>query len=367
VRAVIAGGGTAGHVFPALAVADVLRGRDVDVTFVGASDGQEAELVPKAGYPFVPLRVASAQTRVSVHTLRAAGLSLAATRTCRSAVAAAGVVVGIGGFASAPAAFAARLARTPLVLIEPNSVPGAVNRLAARWARVVATTFESTAARLPRGARTVRTGNPVRAAIRAVPAHRAQLRDEATAVLGLEVGRTTILVVGGSQGARRIDEVVAASIPRLRDRGDLQLLIATGRDHLHLIDAVLSDAGALLVRATGFIERMDLAIAAADVAVARAGAGTICELMIGEVPVVLVPYPYATEHHQDANAAEVVAAGGATLIPEQQLSPDRLTERILALVDDEPRRKRMAEAARAWARPDAAEQIAALALEVARP
>jgi UDP-N-acetylglucosamine--N-acetylmuramyl-(pentapeptide) pyrophosphoryl-undecaprenol N-acetylglucosamine transferase len=366
VRAVIAGGGTAGHVFPALAVADVLRDRDVEVTFVGADDGQEAELVPKAGYPFIPLRVASAQTRVSFHTLRAGALALAATGTCRSAVAAAGVVVGIGGYASAPAVLAAGLGRTPLVVIEPNSVPGAVNRIASRWARVIATTFESTAARLPRGARTVRTGNPVRAAIRAVPAHRARLRDEATAAFGLDVGRTTILVVGGSQGARRVDEVVALAIPRLRDRHDLQVLIATGSDHLQVIEAVLPDAGALLVRATGFIERMDLAIAAADVAVARAGAGTICELMIGEVPAVLVPYPHATEHHQDANAAEVVAAGGATLLPETELSPDRLSDRILALVDDEPRRKRMAEAARAWARPDAADRIAALALEVAR-
>jgi UDP-N-acetylglucosamine--N-acetylmuramyl-(pentapeptide) pyrophosphoryl-undecaprenol N-acetylglucosamine transferase len=212
-----------------------------------------------------------------------------------------------------------------------------------------------------------RRGNPVRAAIRDVPARRARLREEATAAFGLEVGRTTILVVGGSLGARRIDEVVAASIPRLRDRGDLQLLIATGRDHLRVIEAALPEAGALLVRTMGFIERMDLALAAADLAVARAGAGHICELMICGIPAVLVPYPHATEHHQDANAAEVVAAGGATLLSDRKLSPDRLTERILALVDDEPRRKRMSEAARAWARPDAAERIAALALEVARP
>ena len=144
-------------------------------------------------------------------------------------------------------------------------------------------------------------------------------------------------------------------------------MITTGRDHLDVIEAVVPDAGALLVRATGFIDRMDLALAAADLAIARAGAGTICELMICGVPAVLVPYPYATEHHQDANAAEVVAVGGATLLSDRQLSPGSLTERILALVDDEPRRKRMSEAARVWASPDAAERIASLALEAARP
>jgi UDP-N-acetylglucosamine--N-acetylmuramyl-(pentapeptide) pyrophosphoryl-undecaprenol N-acetylglucosamine transferase len=365
---VMAGGGTAGHVFPALAVADVLRDRHgATVSFVGAVDGQEARFVPEAGYPFLPLKVASAQTRASLRSVRALALSGAATVRCRALVRRADVVVGIGGYASAPAVVAARLSRRPVVLIEQNSVPGVVNRVASRWARAVATTFEQTAERLPAGTRVVRTGNPIRAAIRDVPANRDALAAEAVELFDLRDDRATVLVLGGSQGAMAIDRAVASAVgtPALRARGDLQLLVATGPRHVDLVRPTADDAGALVVRTRPFIDRMDLALALADAAVARAGAGHIAELTACSVPSILVPYPYATEDHQTANADEVRAAGAARVLQDRDVSSERLSACILELMDAPEARARMAEAARTWARPDADERIATLVVEVA--
>jgi UDP-N-acetylglucosamine--N-acetylmuramyl-(pentapeptide) pyrophosphoryl-undecaprenol N-acetylglucosamine transferase len=368
VNVVMAGGGTAGHVFPALAVADVLRDRHgATVSFVGAADGQEARFVPEAGYPFLPLKVASAQTRASLRSVRALALSAAATVRCRALVRRADVVVGIGGYASAPAVFAARFSRRPVVLIEQNSVPGVVNRVAARWAAAVATTFEQTADRLPSDTRVVRTGNPIRAAIRDVPSARDALAAEAVETFDLRHDRATVLVLGGSQGAMAIDRAVADAIGTspLRSRGDLQLLVATGPRHVDLVHPTADEGEALVVRTRSFIERMDLALALADAAVARAGAGHIAELTACALPSILVPYPYATEDHQTANAEEVRAAGAARVLADRDVSSERLTACILDLVDAPTTRAQMAEAARAWARPDADERIAALVAEVA--
>lgn len=363
---VLTGGGTAGHVFPALAVAQELRdAHAASVTFIGAIDGQEARLVPDAGFPFVGLRVRSAQSRVSPATIRAVALALRGSRACRATVARADVVVSIGGFASASAVVAARRSRRPLVVMEPNSVPGVVNRIAARWAAVVATTFASTARRLPANVRVVRTGNPIRPEIVDVTKDRDRLRMEARAAFDLREGRTTVLVLGGSQGALHLDEVLARSLPSLGTRADLQILVSTGPEHLDVVARAVAPDADLVVRAVPFIERMDRALAVADVVVSRAGA-SVAELAACGLPAILVPYPHATENHQEANAREVVAAGAARLLRDDDLSPSALSTGILDLVDDEEGRTAMGAAALAWARPDAAARIAALAVEVAR-
>lgn len=364
-KVVMSGGGTAGHVFPALAVAELLRASGHDVRFVGSSTGQEASLVPAAGFAFTPVRVASAQTRVSLHTARALWMSLAAARAVRPLVRAADVVVGIGGYASAPAILAARRSRTPIVLVEQNGVPGVVNRIAARWARVVATTFDATADRLPAGTRVVRTGNPVRRQIVEVPGARADRRAQALELFGLDDERRTLSVFGGSQGARQLDRTVAEMIGELRRRGDLQVLVATGPAHVHEVAPTERVAGDLLVRVVGFIERMDLALAASDVAVARAGSGTIAELATCGVPSILVPYPHATENHQEANAREVERAGGARVLLESAMSPAILADRVTSLLADEASREAMRTAMLAWARPDAGERIVELVTEAA--
>jgi len=362
---VVTGGGTAGHVFPALATATVLRdGFDATVTYVGARDGQEAHLVPAAGFPFVGLDVAAAQSRWSSATLRAVRLAFRGSKACRQLVREADVVVSIGGFASAPAALAARRTRTPLLLIEQNSIPGVVNRIAARWAAAAAITFEGTAARLPSHVRIERTGNPIRPAIAAVPAHRDRLRLEACQAFGLEADRITVLLTGGSQGARHIDEALAGALASLAPRRDLQLLVATGPAHLAIVRDAIDPAADIRVHAEGFIDRMDRALAITDIAVARAGAG-VAELAAAGLPMILIPYPYATENHQEANARELVTAGAARLLLDRDLSPSTLSAGILDLVDDRATRDAMASAAAAWARPDAAGNIARLAREIA--
>ena len=364
-KVIIAGGGTAGHVFPALALAERLTARGAEMTFVGSSAGPEARLVPEAGHAFRALRVAPAQTRISLGALKALWRTLVGAREIRPLVKEADVVVGIGGYASAPALLAARRAGTPIVLIEQNSVPGAVNKIASRWAAVVAVVFDGTAARLRPGVRVERTGNPVRPEILAVGAARAQLVIEARAAFGLDPARRTVAVFGGSQGALHLDEVLAGALPLLRDRADIQLLVATGPAHVGVLQPAVADAGGLPVRVYGFIERMDLALAVADLAVSRAGSGHIAELAACGVPAILVPYPHATENHQEANARELERTGAATVLLDAGLSPEGLAAAILRLMDDDGARAGMARAMQTWARPDAAERLATLVTEVA--
>ena len=361
----MSGGGTAGHVFPAIAVAERLREAGHEVRFVGSAAGQEASLVPAAGYPFTSVRVTSAQTRLSLRTLRAVSMALAAARAVRSLVRAADVVVGIGGYASAPAILAARRSGTPIVLIEQNGVPGAVNRIAARWASVVATTFGVTAGRLPPSTRVVRTGNPIRRQIAEVVSDRDERRAQALRAFELDGERLTVSVFGGSQGALRLDQMIAATIGELGDRSDLQLLVATGPDHIGEVAPAAGSAGRLLVRVVGFIERMDLALAVSDLAVARSGSGTVSELAACGVPSILVPYPHATENHQEANARELERAGAADVMLEPTMTPSGLAARIETLIADEPHRASMAAAMLEWASPDADRQIAGLVTEIA--
>jgi UDP-N-acetylglucosamine--N-acetylmuramyl-(pentapeptide) pyrophosphoryl-undecaprenol N-acetylglucosamine transferase len=248
-------------------------------------------------------------------------------------------------------------------LVEPNSVPGAVNRIAARWAAVIAVTFDATRAWLPAGVRVERTGNPIRPAIAAVPDGRAELAKEARVVFGLEDGRRTIVVLGGSQGALRLNELTREVAATLTGRGDLQILLATGPAH----EAIFADMAGdeVLVRVVGTIDRMELALAVADVAVSRAGAGHIAELAACGRPDDPRPVPAcdrASSGGERARAGGGRSRGGCD---RAGLTADVLARRIVALVDDEPRRARMAEAAKRWARPDADARLADLVARTA--
>jgi UDP-N-acetylglucosamine--N-acetylmuramyl-(pentapeptide) pyrophosphoryl-undecaprenol N-acetylglucosamine transferase len=359
VRIVIAGGGTAGHVFPAIALGDRLRGDGHDVLFVGSAQGQEARLVPAAGYPFHPIRAQKMVRKLSVATAAAPLIALGSVRACGPIVRGADVVVGVGGYVSAPAVLAARRAGVGVVLHEQNAIPGLANRLLSRIARAVALSFADAGPRLPRGVRTVVTGNPVRAPILEVPARRQELRAEALAAFNLEEGRTTVGVFGGSLGALELDRLVAGALPLLGARGDLQVLVLTGPAHGDVVSGS-TGAGRLRVHVVPYLERMELALAAVDLAVSRAGSGHLAEMAVCGVPAILIPYPHATENHQEANARELEGVGAAEVALESELSAERLADLVAALVEDRERRAAMSAAARAWARPDAAERLAAL-------
>ncbi|HUG88281.1 MAG TPA: undecaprenyldiphospho-muramoylpentapeptide beta-N-acetylglucosaminyltransferase [Actinomycetota bacterium] len=365
-RVVIAAGGTAGHIFPGLALARRLRDHHgAEVLFVGRAGGQESRLIPAAGFRLVTVESRPFVRRLSLAALAAPVAALRAARRARRLVRGADVAVGMGGYTSVPLAVAAWRERVPLVLHEQNAVPGLANRLASRWARAVALSFAEAAPRFPRRARTVVTGNPVRDAIARVGPERDALAAEAREELGLEDGRRTVVVFGGSQGALHLDRAAAGAVLLLGEREDLQLLIITGPAHVDEVERRLPGAAPLPVRTVPFVERMELVYAAADLAVARAGAGTIAELTVAGIPALLIPYPYATGNHQEANARALQRAGGAAVLLDDQLEPEILAERMLEMLEP-VRLKAMGERAAAFGKPDAAEALADLVADAAR-
>jgi UDP-N-acetylglucosamine--N-acetylmuramyl-(pentapeptide) pyrophosphoryl-undecaprenol N-acetylglucosamine transferase len=365
VRIVIAGGGTAGHIFPSIAVADRLRDGGATVGFIGSPVRQEASIVPAAGYRFHPVAAAPFRRELSLRSAAAPFVAMRSVVTSRPIVREVDAVLGMGGYASIAPVLAARSLRVPVVLHEQNAIPGLANRLLARLATAMALTFEDSRGRLPRSLRTEVTGLPLRREIREVAVRRDELVEEARREWGLEPGRTTLLVTGGSQGALHVNQVIADAIPLLAGRSDLQLVVLTGAAHEPVVASAASQEMELIVRTVAFLERMELALAVADLAVARAGANTIHELAACGIPSILVPYPHATDDHQAANARELERAGAAEVYPDRALTPEGLARRILSLTGDAERRTVMAKAGEAWAKPDADERVAELVREVA--
>ena len=348
----LAGGGTAGHVSPLLALADTLLRRHpgLRVTALGTEEGLEARLVPARGHdlrfvPKVPL-----PRRPSADLLRLPGRLRAAIDAAGAAIddTRADVVVGFGGYVSTPAYIAARRRRVPIVVHEQNVRPGLANRLGARWSSHVATTFAGT--RLPRA---TRVGMPLRREVATLD--RAARRDEARAAFGLDTALPTVLVTGGSLGAQRLNDAFRARVAELSAAG-IQVLHVTGLGKE--FDPDVPDGGAPYA-VVPYADRMELAYAAADLVVARAGANTVCELTAVGLPAVYVPLPIGNGE-QRLNAAEVVAAGGALVVDDAAFTPEWLDAQLVPLATDAPRLTRMAQASRALGEPAADERLADL-------
>jgi UDP-N-acetylglucosamine--N-acetylmuramyl-(pentapeptide) pyrophosphoryl-undecaprenol N-acetylglucosamine transferase len=362
VFALIAGGGTGGHITPAVAIgrALVAAGHPVEtIRFVGSARGMERRLVPAAGFDVVLLPGRGLARRWTADNVGAVAGTVAAVVR---AVILVGrlrpkVVVSVGGYASVPCVVAAWLWRVPLVVAEQNAVPGLANRLAGRVARAAAVAFPGTA--LPRA---VVTGNPVRPEMAAVD-RSADGRRAARRALDLPEAAFVVAVSGGSLGARRINRAVVALATAWIDRGGWAVHHVVGeRDATALAaEAPATRPDGLVYHQIAFEDRMDLVYAAADVAVQRAGASTVFELAAAGVPAVLVPLPGAPGDHQTLNARRLEAAGGAVVVADADLDADRLGAELDGLAADPDRLRRMGEAVRALARPDAAAAVAALA------
>jgi UDP-N-acetylglucosamine--N-acetylmuramyl-(pentapeptide) pyrophosphoryl-undecaprenol N-acetylglucosamine transferase len=366
VRIVIGTGGTAGHIFPALATGERLRDEyGATVVFVGTGTGQEAALVPGAGFPLELIDAVPFHRGVSLRAIRAPISAMRAAGTARRFIRGADAVLGMGGYVSVPVTLATRRERVPLVVHEQNAVMGLGNRLSSRWAAVVGLSFREAGRHLPRRTRAVLVGNPVREEIVRAAARREELAAEAHSELGLEEGRTTILVFGGSQGALRLNRATLELAEILGDRDDLQILVAAGRRNHDEVVRRIPTSSSILVRAVSFLERMELAYAVADLAVSRAGATTVAELAVSGVPSILVPYPYATGNHQEANARALERAGGAVVLLDEQTSGRMLAALVQKLVQWPDRLPSMARAARAFGRPDAADALARLVASAA--
>ena len=363
---VVAGGGTAGHVLPGLAVAAALveGGRDPsEIVFVGSSRGLEARLVPEAGFEAVLLPGRGIQRKLTRDNLGAIwGLIRAFTtmigwiRRTRPAA-----VLTLGGYASVAASMAAVLWRVPIVVTEQNARAGAANRLIGRFAKACAVPVEGTD--LPRA---VVCGNPVREVIRAVAAvdadgtdRRAEHRAAARAALGIPADRRVVAVFAGSLGATRINQAVADLVVRWADRGDLWFHHVVGARDAESMEVPVLPADGLHLTLVTYEEHMELLLAAADVAVCRSGGTTVAELAVVGVPAVLVPLPIAPRDHQTANAGALVAAGAAVLVVDGECDADRLDRELSAILAPGVA-ERMAAAAGGLGRADAADRVAEL-------
>ena len=350
-RVVIAAGGTAGHVVPALAVADALAERGAEVSFVGTRDRAEADLVPAAGYEIDFLDVAGIDRGNPLEAARAVGKSLAAVRVARRYLSDRGAeaVMGGGGYVAAPAGMAAIRMRLPLVLTEADSHLGLTNRLLARRARRVCLAFPIAGRE---DDRYLVTGRPVPAAI--VKADRAAARER----FGIDPDVACLLIFGGSLGALRINRAAADAFGPAgpaAERPFHVLHIAGSRD----FPAVASDLeGAARYTLLEYLPDLGDALAASDLVLCRSG-GSVFELTAAGRPAVLVPYPYASGRHQHANARWMADAGAATIVEDADLDAERLRAEVEPLLADRARLETMSAASRSLARPDAADRVAA--------
>jgi UDP-N-acetylglucosamine--N-acetylmuramyl-(pentapeptide) pyrophosphoryl-undecaprenol N-acetylglucosamine transferase len=371
IELVIAGGGTAGHVMPAIDVADACVASGTDrsaIVFAGARGGQEEQLAPAAGYATELLRVSNFP-----RPLRPVAVARSGARQARGLVAAMravrrwrpSVVLSVGGFASAPWVLAAAVQGVPIVVLSYDAKPGVAHRSQARLARACAVAFASSP--LPRARH---TGVPVRPGIAALGTMsdeaRTEARRAARSELGLPVDRTTVLVVGGSLGSARLNATTAAYVSAHRASNELTVVHVTGRRNV--VEAASDGSnGTILHRVVQYEDRMPLVYAAADVVVCRAGAMTVFEVSAAALPGIYVPWPLAAEDHQRANAQAVVDAGGGVLVADEDFTPERMTDALAPLLTSAAARAAMGASARTLTMPDAARAIAELCRSVARP
>lgn len=356
--ALVAGGGTAGHVLPGIAVAQALveRGHAPStIHFVGSARGLERTLVPEAGFDVTLLPGRGIQRRLTSENLGAIwgllraivkGVGLVRRRRPQ-------VVLVLGGYASVACTLGAVLWRVPIVVMEQNARAGAANRLAGRFAKACAVPFNETD--LPRS---ILTGNPVRPEVLAVDRDRD--RRSARAELGVDPDRVLVAVVTGSLGARRVNDAVLDAVARWSTRSDVSIRHVIGSRDWESVQARLPEPAGLDYVAVRYEDHMETVLAAADLLIGRAGGTTVAELAEVGLAGVLVPLPQAPRDHQTANASALVRAGAARLIPDQELSGERLVAEVEPLLDDPDRLRRMGVAAHTLAQPAAADAVAEL-------
>jgi UDP-N-acetylglucosamine--N-acetylmuramyl-(pentapeptide) pyrophosphoryl-undecaprenol N-acetylglucosamine transferase len=353
-RVIIAGGGTGGHVIPALAIAQQLKKQfGAEILFVGTARGIETRLVPQAGFALELIRV-GALKNVSLMTRAKTMFDLPRAIAASSRMLSEfdpEVVIGVGGYASGPAMVAAIRRRLPTLAFEPNVVPGFANRMIARWVSAAAVHFEETCRYFPN---CKVTGVPVRAAFFSIPA-----RDVSASAA------PTLLVFGGSQGARAINQAILDSLPGLRTRvPGIHIIHQTGqRDYDHVLAAYRQSGISSEVHK--FIDDMPATFARTDLLVCRSGASTVAEIAAAGKAAIFVPFPAAADDHQNVNARALERAGAAVVVEENSLEAAYLVDTIAALIGDAARLRSMAAAAKSLAHPKAVEEIAEMVRRLA--
>jgi UDP-N-acetylglucosamine--N-acetylmuramyl-(pentapeptide) pyrophosphoryl-undecaprenol N-acetylglucosamine transferase len=361
-RVIIAGGGTGGHLYPGIAVARELLSRmpAAEISFAGTQSGIEARVVPKEGFPLDCIRSQGLKGKSLSSRLRGLTLIVPSLLDAWALVSKRRphLVIGVGGYSSGPVVLMAALRRVPTMLLEQNAMPGLTNRLLAPFVGAAALTYPSTTAMF--GPRAFVSGNPVRPELFEAAGVDADAGHEAGAI-------ANVLVFGGSQGAHAINVAMVEAAHELAAHGSgLRLTHQTGARDLEMVREAYGQAG-LEADIAPYYDDMAVRIQRADLVVSRAGASTLAELTAAGKAAILVPLPTAADDHQRRNAEAMAEAGAAELLPQSSLSGPLLAERILSLARHADSRARMAGAARALARPDAARVIVDRALALARP
>ena len=356
-RIILSGGGTGGHIYPAVAVAEALRrrfGEEVELLFVGAEGKMEMEKVPALGYRIVGLPIAGLQRRLEWRNLLVPFKVLRSIRQARNVIRSFGadVVVGFGGYASAPVLWAAQRMGVPTVIQEQNSYAGVTNKILARGACRICTAYEGMERFFPKE-KIVLTGNPLRGRFSKSGTPRAEALD----YFGFTPGRKVVLVVGGSLGTRSLNEMMKTWLLSLGGgEAPVQVIWQTGKYYEREMQAFLAALPVRGIWQGAFIERMDYAYAAADLVISRSGACTVSELCLVAKPVLFVPSPNVAEDHQTKNARALADKGAALLVPDAVCRTEAMP-RALELLADEEALQRMSRNIEALARPDAAERI----------
>ncbi|HZS05809.1 MAG TPA: undecaprenyldiphospho-muramoylpentapeptide beta-N-acetylglucosaminyltransferase [Blastocatellia bacterium] len=358
-RVIIAGGGTGGHIYPGIAIAQEFKRRNAatEVLFVGTARGMETRIVPREGFPLELIEVAALKGVSLVRRIKSLLLLPKSFLVVRSLIKRfrPDVVIGVGGYSSGPVVMVASLMGVPTMVAEQNALPGFTNRMLARFVRAAAVSFEE--ARAFFGNKAEITGNPVRAEFFGVPEHED--------VSGATSHKAHILFTGGSQGARPINEALIAALPLLTSEKDrMTFTHQTGEKDLERVRAAYEQSG-ISAEVKPFIERIVDEFARADLVVGRAGATTVAELAAAGKPALMIPFPLAADDHQRKNAEAVERAGAGRMILQSELTGERLADEILRLVRDPQRLRQMSEQSRKLARRDAAARVVDLAMRIA--
>ena len=362
-KIIISGGGTGGHIYPAIAIANELKAIDstIEILFVGAEGKMEAEKVPKAGYEIVLLPIVGIKRELSLANLAFPFKLLRSLLKARQIVKdfKPDVAVGVGGFASGPLLMVASLLGIPTLIQEQNSYAGITNKLLAKRAKAVCVAYPNMEAFFPKNKIKV-TGNPVRKDILDV-AHK---RPAAYAHFGLDANRKTLLIIGGSLGAKTINESIEAGLKTLLESG-YQLLWQTGKPYSEKAQAAVKALKTNHAQALEFIYEMDLAYAVADVVVSRAGALSVSELCLVAKPCILVPFPFASEDHQTQNAMNLVEQNAALLVKDKD-AKEELVQTALRLLGDLQKQEELIKNIQKLSKPNAASDIAAEILKLTK-
>jgi len=335
---------------------------DTEIIWGGTAQGIEAELVADAGYKFKPIKVIGLRRNLSLYSLKS--IILMGWAALRAWVwfkqIKPTVVVGMGGYVSLPFALAARR-RYPLVILEQNSVPGLANRISGRWARVIAATYKESKAHFPHPEKVVVTGNPVRQEVLKSRAESLPARSAKT-----DTHKVTVIIFGGSRGARHINQVAVDMYPLISELSNLRIIHIAGNQEyettLKLLVEQRDDSDKIDYRLYPYIKKIWTVYAGADLIVGRAGATTLAEITAAGLAAILIPYPYATNNHQYKNAAELERVGAARIVPDSELNSAVLWQTISDIIFHRKLLKTMGEKSLAAGRPQAAVRVAELVL-----